>query len=71
MSFDDRVFITSQQLITLRHRIMSLRYKGKPIPDELRKAFIACGDELDDLMFIANATQTTDEDRYDDGLFVQ
>lgn len=71
MSFDDQVFITSQQLITLRHRIMALRYKGEPIPDELRKAFIACGDELDDLMFIANATQTTDEDRYDDGLFVQ
>ena len=71
MSFDDQVFITSQQLITLRHRIMALRYKGKPIPDELRKAFIACGDELDDLMFIANATQSTDADRYDDGLFVQ
>ena len=71
MSFDDQVFITSQQLITLRHRIMALRYKGSPIPDELRTAFIACGDELDDLMFIANATQTTDEDRYDDGLFVQ
>ena len=71
IAFDDQVFITSQQLITLRHRIMALRYKGKPIPDELRKAFIACGDELDDLMFIANATQTTDEDRYEDGLFVQ
>ena len=71
MSFDDHVFITSQKMIALRHRIMSLRYKGKPIPDELRKAFIACGDELDDLMFIANATQTTDEDRYEDGLFVQ
>ena len=50
IAFDDQVFITSQQLITLRHRIMSLRYKGKPIPDELRTAFIACGDELDDLM---------------------
>jgi len=55
----------------LRHRIMALRYKGSPIPDELRTAFIAYGDELDDLMFIANATQSTEEDRYDDGLFVQ
>ena len=71
MSFDDQVFITSQQLITLRHRIMSLRYKGKPIPDELRTAFIAAADELESLLEIANATQTTDEDRYDDGLFVQ
>ena len=71
MSFDDHVFITSQKMIALRHRIMSLRYKGKPIPDELRKAFIACGDELESLLEIANATQTTAEDRYDDGLFVQ
>ena len=71
MSFDDQVFITSQQLITLRHRIMSLRYKGKPIPDELRTAFIAAADELESLLEIANATQTTAEDRYDDGLFVQ
>ena len=71
ITFDDQVFIASQQLITLRHRIMALRYKGSPIPDELRTAFIACGDELDDLMFIANATQSTDADRYDDGLFVQ
>ena len=71
MSFDDQVFITSQQLITLRHRIMALRYKGKTIPDELRTAFLVAADELDDLMFIANATQSTAEDRYDDGLFVQ
>jgi len=71
IAFDDQVFIASQQLITLRHRIMALRYKGNPIPDELRTAFIAAADELDDLMFIANATQSTDADRYDDGLFVQ
>jgi len=71
MSFDDHVFITSQKMIALRHRIMSLRYKGKPIPDELRTAFIAAADELESLLEIANATQTTDEDRYDDGLFVQ